>query len=183
MCRWRFKRCLFLFFTKQIEAALITAVTQPEASLLSSNRFVPFFNLRYTIHLILPAFTNDILKSVLIFLAASRRNRQKTAPPPPPSCCFPSLHWCYPARLGSARAAVIGLNTWSLWPLIQYIESLSGCDVIITAKGNVRASVNVRVCKSVCLCVFRVKSIFLFGQLSCQQQRIDARNRQLAGRF
>ena len=79
----------------------------------------------------------------------------------------------------SARKAVIGLNTPSPWPLNQYTESLSGCNVIITAKGNVHASVNVREC----VCLFGVKSIFLFGWSSCQLQQIDARNRRIVSRI
>lgn len=41
------------------------------------------------------------------------------------------------------------------------------------------ASVNVKVCA----CVFGVKSIFLFGWSSCQQQQIDARNRRIVSRI
>lgn len=137
---------------------------------LSSIRFVLFSPKMYKSPFICPATINDILKSVLIFLPESNRNSQR------PTRCLPTLHWCYPAR---ARTAVIGLNTSSLWPLSQYTESLSGCSVIITAKGNVHASVNVRECA----CVLGVKSIFLFGWSSCQQQQNDARNDQIVGRI
>lgn len=51
--------------------------------------------------------------------------------------------------------------------------------MIITAKGNVHASVNV----GKCVCVFGVKSIFVFGWSSCQQQQIDARNRRIVERI
>lgn len=122
------------------------------------------------VYFICPATTNDILKSVLIFLPESNRNSQR------PPHCLPTLHWCYPAR---TRTAEIGLNTSSPWPLNQYTESVSGCSVIITAKGNVHASVNVRECA----CVLGVKSIFLFGWSSCQQQQNDARNYQIVGRI
>lgn len=143
------KRCLCLFIfipsTEQtkIQGVLLTAAKQPGAALTSSIRHVVSFLPKcIEVHLICPATTNDILKSVLIFLPESRRNSQRP----------PLLFTNFTLMLSrSARTAVIGLNTPSPWPLNQYTESLSGRSVIITAKGNVHASVNVKKC--VCLCL------------------------------
>lgn len=93
------------------------------------------------VHFICPATTNDILESELIFLPESNRNSRR------PPRCLPTVRRCYPAP---AQAAVIGLNTRSPWPLNQHTESPSGCSVIITATGNVHASVNVR--ERACVC-------------------------------
>lgn len=69
-------------------------------------------------HLICPATTNDILRSVLIFLPECSRNS-----PPLLFTKFTLILSC------SARTAVIRLDTSSLWPLSQYSKSeLVQCD-------------------------------------------------------
>lgn len=74
------KQCLSIYIHSarqtEIRAVLLTAAKQPGA-LASSIRSVLYFFRRIQVHLICPATTSDILKSVLIFLPERSGNSQR----------------------------------------------------------------------------------------------------------
>lgn len=162
--------CLFGSIPQSVrryEAFLLTAAKQPGAAPTPSIALLYFPPKCTQVRLICPATTNDILKSVLIFLPESSRNSQRPPTPTP-----------LPVYQVYIDAILLGLNccnrTQYFKPLAtQPIHPITECSVIITAKGNVHASL--------CVCVWGEIHISVWP-VELQTAAIDARNRQIVGR-